>query len=82
MSLVEILANVRSLPRAEKLRLIHILADDLAEAAGSPELISGAKYPGWSLDPDFEAAEKLQEFLRAEERPAGALSPASTFTRG
>jgi hypothetical protein len=71
MSLVEILPGVRSLPRAEKLELLQILAQELAEAEAPADLGAGAMYPGWSLDPEFKAAEKLLEFLRAEERAAG-----------
>jgi hypothetical protein len=61
MSLVEILPNVRSLPRADKLRLIRILAQELADAEGLPELGAGAQVSGWSPHPDFEAAAKLEE---------------------
>lgn len=71
MSLVEILPEVQSLPRADKLRLIHILAQELAEAEAPVALGSDAMYPGWSLDPEFKAAEKLLEFLHAEEHTAG-----------
>jgi hypothetical protein len=71
MSLIEILPDVQSLPRADKLRLIQILAQELAEAEAPSELVAVAEVPGWSLDPEFKAAEKLLEFLGAEERPVG-----------
>ena len=66
MSLVEILPDIRSLPRADKLRLIQLLAQELAEAEASPLIEGGREYPVWSPDQAFEAAETLLQTLRAE----------------
>lgn len=64
MSLVELLPNIHSLPRAEKLRLIQFLAQELAEAESSPLLEAGREYTVWSPDRAFTAAETLLETLR------------------
>ena len=66
MSLVEILPNIQSLPRADKLRLIQFLAQDLAETEGPPAFVAGQSYPVWSPDQAFAAAETLLQTLRSE----------------
>lgn len=66
MSLVEMLPNIQSLPRADKLKLIQFLAQELAEAEGSPTLQGGQSYPVWSPDQAFAAAETLLQTLRPE----------------
>ncbi len=63
MSLVELLPDIQSLPRADKLRLIQFLAQDLAEADGPPALVPGQSYPVWSPDQAFAAAETLLQSL-------------------
>jgi hypothetical protein len=68
MSLVEILPNIQSLPRADKLRLIQFLAQDLAEAETPLPLTPGAAYPIWSPNQSYSAAETLLDALRAESR--------------
>lgn len=66
MSLLELLPNIHALPRAEKIRLIQLLAQDLAEAEADLRLEAGRDYPVWSPDRAFAAAETLLETLRAE----------------
>ena len=66
MSLMEILPNIQSLPRADKLRLIQFLAQDLAETEGPPAFVAGQSYPVWSPDQAFAAAETLLQTLHAE----------------
>ena len=66
MSLLELLPNIHALPRAEKIRLIQLLAQDLAEAEADPRLEAGRDYPVWSPDRAFAAADTLLETLRAE----------------
>lgn len=66
MSLVELLPNIHSLPRADKLRLIQFLAQELAESEASPLLEAGREYAVWSPDVAFTAAETLLETLRSE----------------
>jgi hypothetical protein len=66
MSLTEMLPDIQSLPRADKLKLIQFLAQELAEAEASPQLQGGQAYPVWSPDQAFSAAETLLQTLRAE----------------
>lgn len=66
MSLVELLRDVQSLPRADKLKLIQFLAQELAEVEGPPALQAGQHYPVWSPDQAFAAAETLLQTLRTE----------------
>jgi hypothetical protein len=66
MSFVEMLPIVRSLSRIEKLQLIQLLADDLAQAEESPPLMAGRTYPLWSPDRAYEAADVLLRELEAE----------------
>ena len=66
MSLVEMLSDIQSLPRADKLRLIQFLAQELAETEAPPALVSGESYPVWSPHDAFAAAETLLETLHAE----------------
>jgi len=66
MSFVEMLPIVRSLSRIEKLQLIQVLADDLAQAEESTSLMAGRTYPLWSPDRAYEAADVLLRELEAE----------------
>ncbi len=66
MSLVELLPDVHALPRADKLRLIQLLAQDLAEAEAPPALEAGREYPVWSPDQAYAAADTLLQMLRSE----------------
>ncbi|WP_148590768.1 hypothetical protein [Aquisphaera giovannonii] len=70
MSLTELLPSIRGLSRPEKLRLIQVLAAELA-AAESPTpapLAEGETYPVWSPYDAHEAAATLLNLLD-EERP-------------
>lgn len=51
--------DIQSLPRADKLKLIQLLAQELAETEGPPALQAGQSYPVWSPDQAFAAAETL-----------------------
>ncbi len=66
MSLVELLPTVRSLSRYDKLRLIQLLAVDLAQAEEPPPIPAGQSYPLWSPDRAFDAAAVLLRALDAE----------------
>ncbi|WP_165074582.1 hypothetical protein [Paludisphaera rhizosphaerae] len=66
MSLAELLPAARSLSRTEKLRLIQVLAAELAEADDSAHLASEAKYPVWSPFDAHQAAAVLLDVLEAE----------------
>jgi hypothetical protein len=67
MSLLELLPNIQSLPRADKLRLIQFLAQELVESEDTPALVAGRSYPVWSPDQAFTAAETLLQMLQAEQ---------------
>ncbi len=62
----EILPAVRSLSRADKLRLIHELAGEMLREADALPFVAGASYPVWSPIDAFEAAAALQGMLDAE----------------
>ena len=70
MSLVDMLPNIESLSRVDKLRLIQYLAEELAEGESSPPLVAGRSYPVWSPDQAFGAAETLLQTLRTEQGTA------------
>lgn len=66
MSLTEMLPNINSLSRVEKLRLIQLLAQELAEGEDNPAIPANQSYPVWSPDQAFAAADTLLQSLRAE----------------
>jgi hypothetical protein len=66
MSLVEVLPSINSLSRVEKLRLIQLLAEELADGEGSSGILANQSYPVWSPDHAFSAAETLLQTLRSE----------------
>ena len=67
MSLIEMLPDIQTLARADKLRLIQFLAQELAQAEALPLLIAGQSYPVSSPDQAFAAAETLLQTLHAEQ---------------
>lgn len=69
MSLGDVLPDVQSLSRHDKLLLIKFLAHELAEQES--ELIEpGQSYPVWSPDSAFAAAATLMRALDDEREPA------------
>ena len=62
MSLVEVLSEVRSLSRLDKIRLIQVLAQDLERDDGVL-IESDRSYPVWSPDQAFSAAAALLQAL-------------------
>jgi hypothetical protein len=65
MSLADVLPDIQSLSRADKLQLIEFLARDLAhEERGFLE--EGKSYPIWSPEGAFEAAATLMQTLKDE----------------
>jgi hypothetical protein len=66
MSLAEVLPNVQSLSRADKLRLIQFLAQDLAQIEESGPIRPDQTYPVWSPHEAFGAAAVLMQALEAE----------------
>jgi hypothetical protein len=65
MSLTEVLPDVRTLSRSEKIRLIQYLAQDLERDEGSL-IESDRSYPIWSPDRAFAAAAELLKALEDE----------------
>ena len=65
MSLTDVLPEVHTLSRLDKIRLIQLLAQDLEQA--EDELIEpGRSYPVWSPDSAFSAAAALLQALEDE----------------
>jgi hypothetical protein len=65
MSLGEVLSEVQSLSRLDKIRLIQILAQEL-EREESDLIEPNRSYPLWSPDRAFAAAGSLLEALEDE----------------
>ena len=73
MSLVEVLPEVQSLSRLDKLRLIQFLAQELERDDGG--LIEpGQSYPVWSPDRAFSAAAVLLQALEENEGSSPRVS--------
>ena len=69
MSLSDVLPNVQTLSRHDKVRLIQYLASELGQDEAS--LIEPERaYPVWSPDTAFDAASKLIKALDDERRPS------------
>jgi hypothetical protein len=66
MSFVEMLPEVRALSRIDKLRLIQLLAEDLAQTEERAWIAPGQTYPLWSPDRAYDAAAVLLSELEAE----------------
>jgi hypothetical protein len=65
MSLIEVLSEVESLSRLDKIRLIQFLAQELER--GEDNLIQPDRsYPVWSPDRAFTAAAALMQALEDE----------------
>ena len=71
MLLTELFPTVKSLPRADKLRLMQFLVVELAQEEGVSLLTAGAEYPVWTPLNAFSAAEVLMRMLE-NRNPAAA----------
>jgi hypothetical protein len=67
MSLTEMLPEVRSLSRLDKIRLIQVLAQELERDDGGV-IEPGRPYPLWSPDRAFTAAAALLQALEEDKR--------------
>ena len=66
MTLNELLPSLHALPRADKLRLIQLLAADVASEDGITAA-ANATYPVWSPHEAFDGAATLLRVLEEEE---------------
>jgi hypothetical protein len=66
MSLVQVLPDVQSLSRLDKIRLIQLLAQEL-EQDESALIEPGRSYPVWSPDRAFSAASTLLQELEDQQ---------------
>ena len=63
-SLPDLMPSLRTLSRADKIRAIQLLADELAREEGVPVIEAGASFPIWTPFDAFDAAAKLFEELK------------------
>lgn len=66
MTLAEILTEIRTLPHADKLRLLQRLASDLAHEEGAAVMEANADYQVWAPHDAYQAADALLSALKAE----------------
>ncbi|RLC72952.1 MAG: hypothetical protein DRI52_02700 [Chloroflexi bacterium] len=69
MLVTELLSKVRSLPRADKLRLMQFLVFELAREEGITLLQPDQDYPIWTPYNAFDAAKTLLDALESEQVP-------------
>ncbi len=67
MTLNELLPSLHALPRADKLRLIQLLAADVASEDGITAGDGDTTYPVWSPHEAFDGAATLLRVLDEEE---------------
>ena len=67
MSLLELFPAVKTLPRADKLRLMQFLVIDLAQEEGVPLLTANVEYPVWTPLNAFDAADTLVQMLKTRQ---------------
>jgi hypothetical protein len=66
MTLNELLPSLRALPRTEKLRLIQVLAADIAREEDLALSDTGSPYPVWSPHEAFDGAATLLRVLEED----------------
>jgi len=66
MSLLEMIPNIHTLSRTDKLRLIQLIAQDLTQSEDQLTLPANQSYPIWSPDTAFAAADTMLKILEAE----------------
>ena len=69
MTLSELMPTIQSLPRSDKLRLIQLLAAEIAEEEGIAQDVVGKTVPIWSPHDSFQGAATLLRVL-GDERDA------------
>lgn len=63
----DLLPTLRNLSRADKLRAIQLLAEELAREEEIPPLKAGTSFPIWTPFDAFDAAAKLFQELKKTE---------------
>jgi hypothetical protein len=63
MTFSELLPSIQSLPRADKLRLIKLLAEDVAREDGIGLDVGGKTFPFWSPHDSLQGAATLLRVL-------------------
>jgi hypothetical protein len=66
MEFTELIPAIRSLPRADKLRLIQFIAADVAQEEETPSDLAGKTIPLWSPHDSFEGAATLLHMLEED----------------
>jgi hypothetical protein len=64
MTLTDLYPSVKTLKRADKLRLMQFLVIDLAQEEGVPLLAADGEYPIWTPIDAFGAADTLYHMLQ------------------
>jgi len=67
MTLTELLPTIQSLPRADKFRLIQLLAADVAREEGITLALADKAVPLWSAYDAFDGAATLLNLLDQDE---------------
>ena len=67
MSFAELLPHLQDLPRAEKIRLVQYLANELAREEGIPLSENSSPHQIWTPFDAFEAASVLLNALQEDE---------------
>jgi len=66
MTLTDLIPELRALPRMDKLRVIQMMAAEVAREEDADLLTSGQEYPIWSPYDSFDGAAVLMDALERE----------------
>ncbi|MGH1396340.1 MAG: hypothetical protein ACRAVC_20255 [Trichormus sp.] len=68
MSLVELMSQIQTLPRIDKLRLMQFLATELVKEEDANFFVANQEYPVWSPYNCSEAANTLMNLLATKQQ--------------
>jgi hypothetical protein len=68
MSLVELMSQIQTLPRIDKLRLMQFLATELVKEEDANFFVANQEYPVWSPYNCSEAANILMNLLATKQQ--------------
>jgi len=71
MSLAEVLPAIRSLPRSDQVRLVHMLIEELTADESQLAIIAGHSHEVWMPEDNSQGAAELQKLLDADPSPLG-----------